>query len=201
MDILAANQLMTALSPMYRPGSNILRAAFQDRAVDELYGDPEERLPQRRRRAAGASPPGRRRPAAGGAGRRAVTEERGLPGAVVPPRRAPPGRPGVHRLRHPLAGDLELSYDKFLLAGPTGRCSSSTRPSRAAGPEEALAFLAAAPTKVSRPGSAGTTGKMPRSPADRAGGRAPGRPPGRRTMTLPSILSGGRLIRRFMLTP
>jgi transcriptional regulator with XRE-family HTH domain len=44
MDVLAANQLMTALSPMYRPGTNIVRAAFLDHAVEELFADPEQML-------------------------------------------------------------------------------------------------------------------------------------------------------------
>jgi transcriptional regulator with XRE-family HTH domain len=44
LDVLAANPLMTALSPMYTPGRNLLRAAFLDSAVSELFCDPDVRL-------------------------------------------------------------------------------------------------------------------------------------------------------------
>jgi transcriptional regulator with XRE-family HTH domain len=44
LDVLAANPLMTALSPMYTPGRNILRAAFLDSAVSDLFCDADVRL-------------------------------------------------------------------------------------------------------------------------------------------------------------
>jgi transcriptional regulator with XRE-family HTH domain len=39
LDVLAANPLATALVPYYRPGVNLVRAAFLDPMIDETHGD------------------------------------------------------------------------------------------------------------------------------------------------------------------
>jgi transcriptional regulator with XRE-family HTH domain len=39
MDVLAANSLAEALVPYYRPGENLVRAAFLDPRVGDMYGD------------------------------------------------------------------------------------------------------------------------------------------------------------------
>jgi hypothetical protein len=44
LDVLAANPLATALSPLFTPGVNLLRAAFLDPAVRTLFGDHWESL-------------------------------------------------------------------------------------------------------------------------------------------------------------
>jgi hypothetical protein len=44
LDVLAANPLATALSPLFAPGVNLLRATFLDPAVRTLYGDQWESL-------------------------------------------------------------------------------------------------------------------------------------------------------------
>jgi transcriptional regulator with XRE-family HTH domain len=143
MDVLAANQLMTALSPMYRPGANIMRAAFLEHAVEELFADPEDRLEH------------------------AVSGLRALAGPDVnDPQLAdlvgelsvksaefrrlwsrhdvrPQAGGGVHRMHHPLAGDLELSYDKFLLAGADRQMLVIYQAEPGSRSEEALFFLAA----------------------------------------------------------
>ena len=150
MDVLAANQIMVSLSPMYRPGSNLLRAAFLDRAVDALFSDPEDRL------------------------RNAVSGLRAVAGADVnDPQLAeligelslksaefrrlwsrhdvlPLAGRGVHRLRHPAAGDLELSYDKFLLAGADRQMLVVYQAEPGSRSEEALAFLAATTPRPAR---------------------------------------------------
>jgi transcriptional regulator with XRE-family HTH domain len=146
MDILAANQLMMALSPMYRPGSNILRAAFLDRAVDDLFADPEKRL------------------------RNAVSGLRALAGPDVnDPQLAelveelsaesaefrklwsrhdvlPQAGGGVHRMHHPIVGDLELAYDKFFLTDADRMMLVTYQAEPGSRSEEALAFLAATMT-------------------------------------------------------
>lgn len=143
MDVLAANQLMTALSPMYAPGANILRAAFLDHAVDQLFADPEDRLA------------------------RAVSGFRALAGPdASDPHLAelvgelsvksaefrrlwsrhdvrPQTGGGLHRMHHPVAGDLELHYDKFLLAGADRQMLVIYQAEPGSGSEEALASLAA----------------------------------------------------------
>jgi transcriptional regulator with XRE-family HTH domain len=154
MDVLAANQLMTALSPMYRVGSNLLRAAFLDRAVEELFTDPEDRL------------------------RNAVSGLRAVTGAdASDPQLAelvgelslksadfrrlwsrhdvlPLAGRGVHRLHHPIAGDLVLSYDKFLLAGADRQMLVVYQAEPGSRSEEALTFLAATTPRPSSQQSA-----------------------------------------------
>jgi transcriptional regulator with XRE-family HTH domain len=149
MDVLAANQLMTALSPMYQPGTNILRAAFLDGAVGALFTEPEDRL------------------------RNVVAALRAVAGADADdPRLAelvgelsvksadfrrlwarhdvlPMGGRGVHRLCHPVAGDLELSYDKFLVAGADRQLLTVYQAEPGSRSEEALAFLAATTPRLS----------------------------------------------------
>jgi len=150
MDILAANQLMVSLSPMYRPGANLLRAAFLDRAVDGLFSDPEDRL------------------------RNAVSALRAVTGPDVnDPQLAelvgeltlksadfrrlwsrhdvlPLAGRGTHRMHHPLAGDLELAYDKFLLAGADRQMLVVYQAEPGSRSEEALAFLAASTPRRNR---------------------------------------------------
>jgi hypothetical protein len=118
MDVLAANRLMTALSPaMYRPGANILRAAFLGPAVDELFTDPG------RCRASAVS--GLRALAGPDGGDPRLAELVGELSAGSGEFAAlwsrhdvrPQVSGGTHLLHHPRAGDLELRYDKFLLAG------------------------------------------------------------------------------------
>jgi transcriptional regulator with XRE-family HTH domain len=46
LDVLAANAAAAALSPLFTPGVNLLRATFLDRAVRDLYGDQWESLVQ-----------------------------------------------------------------------------------------------------------------------------------------------------------
>ncbi|HVT70828.1 MAG TPA: helix-turn-helix transcriptional regulator [Trebonia sp.] len=146
MDVLAANRLMTALSPMYRPGTNIVRAAFLDHAVEELFADPEQRLSH------------------AVSGLRALAGPDG--GADDDPRLAelvgelslksaefrrlwsrhdvrPHTSGGLHRLRHAVAGDLEMHYDKFLVAGADRQMLVIYQAEPGSRSQEALAFLAA----------------------------------------------------------
>lgn len=146
MDVLAANRLMIALSPMYRPGTNILRAAFLGHAVDELFADPEARLDN------------------------AVAGLRALVGADADDphlveligelsvkseefRRLwsrhdvrPQTGDGVHRMHHPIAGDLELSYGKFFLAGADRQMLVVYQAEPGSRSEAALDLLAATAT-------------------------------------------------------
>jgi transcriptional regulator with XRE-family HTH domain len=144
MDVLAANSLMVALSPMYRPGTNIVRAAFLDHAVEALFADPETRLEN------------------------VVSALRALVGADTDDPyltelvaevsaksaqfrllwsrhdvRPHPGG-GIHRLHHPIVGDLELSYDKFLLVGADRQMLTVYQAEPGSPSEKALALLAAA---------------------------------------------------------
>jgi transcriptional regulator with XRE-family HTH domain len=143
MDVLAASPLMTALSPMYRPGVNILRAAFLDRAVEALFAEPEERLRNVVAALRAVAGPDARDPRLTG-----LVEELSAKSADF--RRLwarhdvlPLGGRGVHRLHHPVAGELELSYDKFLVAGADRQLLTVYQAEPGSRSEEALAFLAA----------------------------------------------------------
>jgi transcriptional regulator with XRE-family HTH domain len=143
MDVLAANALMVALSPMYTPGGNVLRAAFLGSAVDALFADPQERLASAvagLRALAGAD--------ADDPGLTDLVGELSLKSATFRARWSrhdvrPQSGGGVHRLHHPLAGDMELSYDKFLLAGADRQTLVVYQAEPGSRSEQALACLAA----------------------------------------------------------
>jgi transcriptional regulator with XRE-family HTH domain len=143
MDVLAANQLMRALSPMYQPGGNLLRAAFLDRAADDLFADPRDRL-----RNAVAGLRALAGPDAGDPRLAELVGELSLKSADFRELWArhdvhPQAGRGVHRMRHPLAGDLELCYDKFLLASDDRQMLVIYQAEPGSRSEEALTFLAA----------------------------------------------------------
>jgi transcriptional regulator with XRE-family HTH domain len=151
MNILAANQLMIALSPMYRPGTNILRAAFQDGAVDELYCDPENRL-----RNVVAALRALAGPDAGEPQLAELVSELSLTSERFRELWArhdvlPLAGRGVHQLRHPLVGELELAYDKFFLAGADRQLLVVHQAEPGSRSEEALTFLAATTDRTSTP--------------------------------------------------
>jgi transcriptional regulator with XRE-family HTH domain len=151
MDILAANQLMTALSPMYQPGTNLLRAAFLDGAVDELYCDPENRLRNVVSALRALAGPDDSEPQLA-----ELVSELSLKSArfrelwsrhdVLPLA----GR-GVHQLRHPLVGELELAFDKFFLAGADRQLLVVHQAEPGSRSEEALTFLAATTDRIAAP--------------------------------------------------
>ena len=120
-DVLAANPLARALSPIFEPGTNILRSVLLDPGVQAFVPGWEERVDG------------------------LVAALRAMAGPVVDdPRltslvdelsassplfrrlwsrhdaRPHPGG-GTHRMRHPLVGDLELHYEKFAVAGADGQ--------------------------------------------------------------------------------
>lgn len=144
MDVLAANHLMIALSPsMYRPGTNIIRAAFLDHAVEGLFTDPEDRL----RNAVS----GLRALAGPDSDDPELAELVGELSLKSPEFRRlwsrhdvrPQTSGGVHRMRHPVAGTIELSYDKFLVMGADRQTMVIYQAEPGSRSEEALAFLAA----------------------------------------------------------
>jgi transcriptional regulator with XRE-family HTH domain len=122
LDVLAANPLAIALSPLFTPGVNLLRAAFLDPAVRTLFGDQWESL--------------------------AHTTIAGLRALIGPDVDDPllnelvgelsvrsdhfrtlwarhdiRGRMsgGTRRMHHPQVGDLELHYENLQIAGTDGQ--------------------------------------------------------------------------------
>jgi transcriptional regulator with XRE-family HTH domain len=142
LDVLAANPLMTALSPMYTPRRNILRAAFLDSAVGDLFCDPEDRLENvvaALRASVGSDVDDPR-----------LTEIVGelfLKSADF--RRLwsrhdvrPHVGGGVHKMHHPQVGDLELHFDKFQIAGADRQMMTVYRARPGSRSEQALSLLA-----------------------------------------------------------
>jgi transcriptional regulator with XRE-family HTH domain len=142
LDVLAANPLMTALSPMYTPGRNILRAAFLDSAVGDLFHDAELRLENvvsALRASVG--------PDVDDPGLTELIGELSLKSADF--RRLwarhdvkPHVGTGVHRMRHPQVGELELHYDKFHLAGADRQMLTIYQAQPGSPSEQALTLLA-----------------------------------------------------------
>jgi transcriptional regulator with XRE-family HTH domain len=147
MDILAANPLAVALSPMFTPGTNIVRVSFLDPAVRDLFHDWDTRVGN------------------------AVAALRALVGPDVEDPRLtqlvgelsvrseefrrlwsrhdvrPQIGGGVHHLRHPQVGELELQYDKFNVAGADGQLLVVYQAEPGSRSEEALALLASMAAK------------------------------------------------------
>ncbi|GIH15039.1 helix-turn-helix domain-containing protein [Rugosimonospora africana] len=120
-DVLAANRLAMALSPIFTPGGNILRSVLLDPAAQEFLPGWEDRV------------------------RSLVAALRVMVGPDVDDPRLtelvgelsvksdlfrrlwsrhdakPHPGGGVHRLRHPVVGDLELRYEKFAVTGADGQ--------------------------------------------------------------------------------
>lgn len=142
LDVLAANPLMMALSPMYTPGRNILRAAFLDSALTDLFCDADVRL--------GNVVSALRASVGTDVDDPQLTDligELALKSADF--RRLwarhdvkPHVGTGVHRMHHPQVGEIELHYDKFHLAGADRQMLTVYQARTGSRSEEALALLA-----------------------------------------------------------
>ena len=151
LDVLAANPLMTALSPMYTPGRNILRAAFLDSAVSDLFCDPDLRLENvvsALRASVG--------PDADDPQLTALIGELSLKSSDF--RRLwarhdvkPHVGSGVHRMQHPQVGELELRYDKFHLAGADRQMLTIYQAQPGSRSEQALTLLATVAAEQQHP--------------------------------------------------
>jgi transcriptional regulator with XRE-family HTH domain len=142
MDILAANPLAIALSPLYKPGVNVLRVAFLDRAVQDLYDDWEARI--------GGVVSGLRALIGPDVDDPYLTDLVGeLSVKSADFRRLwsrhdvrPQVGGGVHRFQHPQVGELELRFDKFDIAGTDGQRLVIYQAEPASTSEQALSLLA-----------------------------------------------------------
>jgi transcriptional regulator with XRE-family HTH domain len=142
LDVLAANPLMMALSPMYTPGRNILRAAFLDSAVSDLFCDAEVRLENVVSALRASVGPDVDDPQLteliGELSLKSADFRRLWSRHDVKPH---PGG-GVHRMRHPQVGELELHYDKFHLAGADRQMLTVYQAQPGSRSEQALTLLA-----------------------------------------------------------
>ncbi|MDT3445120.1 helix-turn-helix transcriptional regulator [Pseudofrankia sp. BMG5.37] len=142
LDVLAANPLMTALSPMYTPGHNILRAAFLDSAVSDLFCDPEVRLENVVSALRASVGPDVDDPQLtdliGELSLKSADFRRLWARHDVKPHVGT----GVHRMQHPQVGELELHYDKFHLAGADRQMLTVYQAEPGSRSAEALTLLA-----------------------------------------------------------
>ena len=121
MDVLAVNPLAHALSPIYTPGVNLVRATFLDPGVRELYGDgwlkTAQSVVSHLRTRIGAQPedPALER-LVGELSVRSEEFRRMWARHDVRPRASG----GITRIEHPQVGQLELRYEKLAIAGGEG---------------------------------------------------------------------------------
>jgi transcriptional regulator with XRE-family HTH domain len=151
MDILAANPLAMTLSPMFCPGANIVRTAFLDPTVRDLFPEWETRAGN------------------------AVSALRALVGPDVDDPRlnelvgelsvrserfrrlwarhdVRPKRSGTTRIDHPLVGPLELSYEKLPIPDTDRQTLVIYHPASGSASAQALALLANTATEECEPG-------------------------------------------------
>jgi transcriptional regulator with XRE-family HTH domain len=141
MDVLAANPLAMTLSPMFSPGVNILRAAFIDQAAQDFLPDWESRT--------GNVVAGLRALVGPDVDDPRLTELVGeLSVRSEDFRRLwarhdvrPQVGGSVHRMNHPLVGQLELHCDKFHVAGADRQSLVVYQAEPGSESEQALALL------------------------------------------------------------
>jgi transcriptional regulator with XRE-family HTH domain len=143
MDVLAANALATAISPMFSPGANILRSAVLDPAVQDLLQDWETKV--------GGLVSGLRAMVGPDVDDPRLTELVGELSVKSETFRRlwsrhdvrPQTGGGIHHMHHPQVGDLELHYDKFAVTGSDGQLLVIYHAEPASRTEQALSLLAA----------------------------------------------------------
>jgi transcriptional regulator with XRE-family HTH domain len=116
MDVLAVNPLAAALMPWYVKGENLVRAAFLDRRVRDMYGDWErvtESTVAGLRALVGPDVDDPRLNEL--VGELSVRSERFR--QLWARHDARPKRSGTTRIDHPLVGRVELSYERFPIPG------------------------------------------------------------------------------------
>ena len=120
-DVLAANRLAVALSPIFTPGGNVLRSVLLDPAAQDFLPGWQHRigdLVAALRSMAGPDVDDPRlTDLVGELSVKSDLFRRLWSRHDVKPH---PGG-GVHRMRHPIVGDLELRYEKFAVAGADGQ--------------------------------------------------------------------------------
>ncbi|GAA2047957.1 helix-turn-helix domain-containing protein [Leifsonia soli] len=140
LDVIGANPLAGALSPSFRPGVNLVEAAFLDPRVRALYVNWEEmtvRLVSYLRAQAATPPLDPRLPdlVAGlmeGSSRFAELWGRHDVGAAAS---------GVNLLSHPVVGPIELAFERLCFAGSDHPVIVVYHAERGSASEEALARL------------------------------------------------------------
>jgi transcriptional regulator with XRE-family HTH domain len=142
MDILAANPLAMTLSPMFSPGTNILRATLLDPGVQDFLHDWDTKVDSlvsglRALIGPDVDDP-RLTELVGELSVRSETFRRLWSRHDVRPQTGV----GVHRMHHPQVGELELRYDKFHVAGADSQTLVIYQAEPGSRSEQALTLLA-----------------------------------------------------------
>jgi transcriptional regulator with XRE-family HTH domain len=141
LDVLAANDLAIALSPIYRPGSNLLRAIFLDPEARELYVEWDTIARQAVAALRAVTGPDADDPAlaelVGDVSIRSEEFRR-----LWARHDIRPTRDDVKRLRHPLVGDLELRRHALAVPGADGQLVIAYQAEAGSASERALRLLA-----------------------------------------------------------
>jgi transcriptional regulator with XRE-family HTH domain len=145
-DVLAANRLAIALSPIFTPGANIVRSVLLDPAVQEFLPGWQSRIPSliaALRQMAGPEVDDPRLTAL--VGELSVKSDLFRRLWSRHDAKPHPGG-GVHHLRHPIVGDLELHYEKFAVAGAEGQLLVVYHAEPASPTAQALTLLGSLPS-------------------------------------------------------
>jgi transcriptional regulator with XRE-family HTH domain len=141
MDVLAVNPLAAALMPWYVKGENLVRAAFLDQRVRDMYGDWErvtESTVAGLRALVGPDVDDLRLNEL--VGELSVRSERFR--QLWARHDARPKRSGTTRIDHPLVGPVELSYERFPIPGTDRQTLGVYHTPPASPSAQALALLA-----------------------------------------------------------
>jgi transcriptional regulator with XRE-family HTH domain len=141
MDVLAVNPLGAALMPWYVKGENLVRAAFLDQRVRDMYGDWEhvtESTVAGLRALVGPDVDDPRLNEL--VGELSVRSERFR--RLWARHDAWPKRSGTTRIDHPLVGPVELSYERFPIPGTDRQTLGIYHAAPASASAQALALLA-----------------------------------------------------------
>jgi transcriptional regulator with XRE-family HTH domain len=141
LDVLASNGLARALSPMFVPGTNLLRATFLDNHVHELMPDWESKVETLIASLRAMVGPDVEDPRltelVGELSVKSATFARLWSLHDVRPQ---PGY-GIHLMEHRGVGPLQLTYDKFAVAGAEGQTLVIYHAEPASTSEQALRLL------------------------------------------------------------
>ncbi|WP_239117176.1 helix-turn-helix domain-containing protein [Planotetraspora phitsanulokensis] len=185
-DVLAANRLAAALSPIFSPGNNILRSVLLDPAAQELLPGWQNRVSSLVAALRAMVGPDVNDPRLTDlVGELSVKSDLFRRLWSRHDAKPHPGG-GVHHLRHPIVGDLELHYEKFAVTGADGQLLVVYRAEPGSPSADALTLLGSLPEESTLRPPHTTDRTAPRSHLT-GGSPHPAAPPSPRARTWPGL--------------
>ncbi|MYX63655.1 helix-turn-helix domain-containing protein [Streptomyces sp. SID8382] len=157
MDILFANPLAIALSPLCRPGVNVVRALFLDPEIHEAHGSETATAGVVAALRALVGPDVEDPPLAELVGELSVKSER-FRRLWARHDVKPKAGSGTSTFQHPQVGPLELSYEKLAVTGTEGQLLVVYHAVPGSPAEQALALLSGLAGDVGGAGDSGNSG-------------------------------------------